>query len=281
MPRRENMARAPKKSETSEVEIREIRAHQVKFHIVGASPMIMHRFDQKAWRELLLPSRPMNAAEKVQNLKHDPIAEFRGGLYLCRDKTAETAIHIPAGAIHKSIGQAAIDIPGVAKAATLRLTTIIDQTVHLYGLPSISCMMTRLAGINSTPDVRTRPIFREWACSFTVQYIAGLINEQQIAELLAAAGHIVGLGDWRGQKGGSFGRFRVVRPNDPDFVRITKHQGREAQLDAISHPDHYDDDTAELLEWFFEEVAKREHEATASGSSEPKKLKRPKLVAAE
>lgn len=277
------MAKAAKKVEISEVEVMEIHTHQVTFNIVGISPMIMHRFDQKAWRELLLPSQAKNRAEKAMSLKHDPIAEFRGALYLCRNPNAPTAIHVPSGSFHNALGQAAIDIPGAAKSEIKRLTTVVDETVHLYGMPLLGCHMVRNSGINGAPDVRTRPIFREWACQITFKFIADLVKEKQLLALLAAAGHIVGIGDWRGQKGGPFGRFRLCSENDPDFTRITKHQGRFAQLEAIEHPEYFDEDSRELLAWFFDEVERREKSATFAGNdSTPKKIKKAaNVIAAE
>lgn len=94
------MARLPKKVQTSDVEIMEIHTKQVTFNIVGISPMIMHRFDQKAWRELLLPSQAKNRAEKAMTLKHDPVAEFRGAIYMSRNPKGPTAIHVPSGSFH-------------------------------------------------------------------------------------------------------------------------------------------------------------------------------------
>lgn len=278
------MARLPKKVQTSDVEIMEIHTRQVTFNIVGISPMIMHRFDQKAWRELLLPSQSKNRAEKAMTLKHDPVAEFRGAIYMSRNPKGPTAVHVPSGSFHNALGQAAIDIPGAAKSEIKRLTTIVDETVHLYGLPLLGCHMVRNSGINGAPDVRTRPIFRDWACQITFRFIADLVKESQLAALMGAAGHIIGIGDWRGQKGGPWGRFKIVDKNDPDFVRITKHQGRVAQLEAIEHPQFFNEESAELISWFFDEAARREKAATLSGGEIPSdkiKKRAANLIAAE
>jgi hypothetical protein len=259
------MARLPKKVETAEIEIMQINTNEVRFNLVGTTPLIMHRFDQKAWRELLLPSKRKNTAERETTLKHDPIAEFRGAIYRSREARAPTVIHLPCGMLHKAIGQAALDIPGAAKSQIMRLTSVITPTVHLYGIPMLGADMVR-EGMSKTPNVRIRPYFREWACEISFRYIADLVQEKQIAALLGAAGHIVGVGDWRGEKGGSFGRFRVAEENDIEFRRIVKHQGRAAQLEAIEHPQYYSDETKELIAWYFEEVDRREKSTTRAGS---------------
>jgi hypothetical protein len=250
-----------KKVET-DVEVMELHTRRLTFCLVGETPLIMNRFSEKARQEMLLPAPKKNRAEKATSLKHDPIAEFRGGLYLCRDENAPTAIHFPTNAFHKAVGQAAIDIPGQAKSVMLRLTSVTTDTVHLYGLPSLFCRMVRSGGMSAVPDIRTRPIFSEWACTLEFQIVSNLVKESQVANLLAAAGTIVGMGDWRPQKGGSYGRFRLATPDDKDFKRIVEGQGRAAQLHEIEAPQFHDDETEELLSWFFQEAGRREMRPT-------------------
>lgn len=250
-----------KKVET-DVEVMELHTRRLTFCLVGETPLIMNRFSEKARQEMLLPAQKKNRAEKASSLKHDPIAEFRSGLYLSRDQNAPTAIHFPTNAFHKAVGQAAIDIPGQAKSVMLRLTSVTTDTVHLYGLPALFCRMVRSGGMSAVPDIRTRPIFSEWACTLEFQIVSNLVKESQVANLLAAAGTIVGMGDWRPQKGGSYGRFRLASPNDPDFKRIVEGQGRAAQLHEIESPQFHDDETEELLSWFFEEAGRREMRPT-------------------
>lgn len=244
------------------VEIQELHTRRVTYYIVGETPLIMNRFSEKARQEMLLPAPKKNKAEKATSLKHDPIAEFRSGIYMTRDANAPTAVHLPTNAFHKAVGQAAIDIPGQAKSVMLRLTSVCTATVNLYGNPSLFCRMVRSGGMNATPDIRTRPIFSEWACEIEFQIVSNLVKESQVTNLLAAAGTIVGMCDWRPQKGGSYGRFRLASPTDADFKRIVEHQGRASQLAEIDSPSFHDDETEELLSWFFEECGKREMKPT-------------------
>lgn len=244
------------------VEIQELHTRRVTYCIVGETPLIMNRFSEKARQEMLLPAPKKNKAEKASSLKHDPVLEFRSGIYMTRDANAPTAVHLPTNAFHKAVGQAAIDIPGQAKSVMLRLTSVCTATVNLYGNPSLFCRMVRSSGMNAAPDIRTRPIFAEWACEIEFQIVSNLVKEAQVTNLLAAAGTIVGMCDWRPQKGGSYGRFRLAAHDDPDYVRITEHQGRASQLAEIANPSFFDDETTELLGWFFDECARREMKPT-------------------
>ena len=57
--------------------------------------------------------------------------------------------------------------------------------------------------------LRTRPVFNGWACEFTVMFDASVINRESVLLAATDAGRLVGLCEWRIEKGGSFGRFRV------------------------------------------------------------------------
>jgi hypothetical protein len=261
----------PRKKAASEkaVQILEIKQDERTFHLLGTSPLIMHRFSQKAWQELLFPSEDLNKAARQQVLKHDPQAEFRGAFYRNRDENRKAMFHLPNGMLHGALAQAAIDIPGAAKAQITRLTRVTDLNIDLYGTPQIFSAMVRNSGMTRTPDVRTRPIFPEWACSLTIRWVRGLISERDIFALLQGAGVIVGIGDWRGERGGPFGAFEVVygRENGANaamleqwekYQRIVKLQGRKAQEEAYRNPDFYDEDTTDILSWFEAEIQRRE-----------------------
>lgn len=244
--------------ETTTIDIMELRMGRVKACILGNTPMIMHRFSQKAWHELLLPKAKANRAEREENLKHDPIGEFRGALYMNRNEREPAAIHVPAGSFQAALASAALDLPGASKSQIKRLTTVTSVQVNLFGTPRMAMHMVRSSDMARTPDVRTRPIFDEWACGVEIEFVESLIKAGQVINLLNAAGTIVGIGDWRPQKGGSFGKFKVVDENNKDYARIVKNQGRVAQLEAIRNPVAYDADTEELRAWFESEVKTRE-----------------------
>ncbi len=254
------MAKAVKKKTDEVIEVQEIVMRDFRANLLGASPMIMNRFAFKAWQELLLPSKRENRASLEQSLKHDPFSEFRGAMYLNRDSKRPTLIHLPTGAIHGALSSAALDMPGAAKAKIERLTKVVDLQVDLYGTPHIFCAMVRNSDIGRTPDVRTRPIFPEWCLTVTLRYAAALVTERTVANLLSAAGLLIGIGDWRGQKGGPYGAFQLVGDGDARFQQVKKMHGRAAQQKAFDTPIFYDADTEELLTWFEGEVRRREME---------------------
>ena len=57
--------------------------------------------------------------------------------------------------------------------------------------------------------MRCRPVFREWMVTFEVVYDQSIIDKADIRRIAETAGLIVGMGDYRPENGGDFGRFAV------------------------------------------------------------------------
>lgn len=55
-----------------------------------------------------------------------------------------------------------------------------------------------------------RPKMDEWSCEFTIVLDDDSISMDTIIEILEHAGKYVGIGDWRPDKKGRYGKFRVV-----------------------------------------------------------------------
>ncbi len=249
------MAKAPTKTS---IEIIPMVMGRIKACLLSTCPMYMHRMAAKAQGQILFPKGRSNAADRASTLKHDPLGEFRDSIYMNRDQTEPAAIHLPPDAFQKGLASAAIDLPGLRMAQILRLVTIKSTQINLFGIPQMRMDVVRMADISHTPDIRSRAIFPEWACTIEIEFVSSLIKQNQIINLLAAAGVIVGIGDRRPQKGGAYGKFQVVAEDDPDYQRIIRQQGRGPQMSAIQKPVMFDADTEELFAWYHEEAARRE-----------------------
>lgn len=60
-----------------------------------------------------------------------------------------------------------------------------------------------------------RPRFDDWSLSFDLQVDADLVPIDQAAALVEIAGQRLGLGDFRAERGGPFGRFRISHWGHP------------------------------------------------------------------
>ena len=60
-----------------------------------------------------------------------------------------------------------------------------------------------------TADLRYRGEFKNWATTLTIRYIPFAISMEQIINLFNVGGFSCGVGEWRPEKGGSFGMYHV------------------------------------------------------------------------
>lgn len=248
---------AKKKAEQEGIHITEVTRKVIRFNIVGTTPFVANRMSEKVKMGLLLPKGGrMTNAEKAANLKHNPRLEFQNSVYTVPE--GPTVAAIPAAAFKRAIANAALDIPGAKKAQIGRLSWVEGAYLPLYGTPELFMAVVRQAGIDRTPDVRTRAIFPRWATSFEMSFISPLINETTLANLLGAAGLIIGVGDGRQEKGAlNFGQFRFCDDNDKEFQEIVKIGTRRVQEKALEVCKCYDDETERLLDWYDSELSRR------------------------
>lgn len=249
------MAKTPVKAEATLIQA--IQMRRIVLDIVGTSPFIMHRYARKAWQEMIYPKGKANTAERATSMKHNPIEEYRECFYRNRDDKSPTLFHLPDGMIKGALSSAALDVPGATRTEIVRLTKIVSTNINLYGVPQLFMSMVRSSDMKRTPDVRTRPIFPRWGCKIELEYKANPLTDDQIIALLGAAGQIIGIGDWRQQKGGAKGLFRVCDYDDPEYQAIIAEGGRAAQAAAYDKPTEYDEDSADIMSWFTAEVARR------------------------
>ncbi len=261
---------APKTSAKEEIsEILRVTQGSFDAYIVGTSPLVLNRMSEKAKRELLLPSGRKSAFDRQTTLKHRPVEEYRASAYRSKDPNSPTHLLLMATAFKGALRSVAVDMPNAKKAQIGRLAYVPGDYVNIYGVPQLFMAIVRSADMNKTPDVRTRAIVPHWACKLTVSFVQPLMRAQALVNLLAAAGITIGVGDGRPEKGAmNYGQFRIAEADDPEFLSIIATGGREAQMAALETPVCYDDETAELLSWYDEEVARRE--LAGAKSKEPK-----------
>jgi hypothetical protein len=237
------------------IEVEPLRVGSMQVWLKGRKPLICNRMAAKAMRELLLPKGRKSTAERQQSLKHDPVNEFRNSMTL-RAGDGPTRVMFPAPAVKGAMATAALETKGTNKTQIGRLAWVKDYSCDLYGVPELFMAVVRSADMNKTPDVRTRAIFREWCLPATIQFVKPQMSEQAIMQLLSNGGIIVGVGDFRQEKGkGNFGQFEVV--TEAECKQIIKSGGMKQQDAAIKEPKSFDAETEELLSWFKEEVRNR------------------------
>lgn len=251
-----------------------INLTEMRFNLVGTTMLVPHSTSAHAKGQLLFPSPKKNAAEKATTMKHEPWTEFREAAYRFSDQEAgATRLYMPAGAVKGALKDVAIDMVGARKSQVGRLTTVLGVKLPLYGVPKIYTTLVRSSDMNRTPDVRTLPAIERWAIpGVTIRFVNSLIKEASVANLLANAGIIIGIGDGRPQKGYfDFGTWRLAADDDEELQEIVASGGINAQDAALDEPEFFDLESEQLLTWFLQEQKKRSATPPSAGVASPRK----------
>jgi len=213
---------AAKKTETTEVIIPAIDVHYATIKVVGDSPLIVHKWSEKAKKEIL--DKQMKKAKTKGREAKSPVRDFIDSLYWLEGEPEEDE-KTEAG-FEKAIANGArFGFPAVAfKAAavsagyrsgitpnkvSMNAAFHIDgEYVEIHGIPNIREDMVRVG--MGTADIRYRGEFKEWYAVFQVRYNASVISLEQLANLFNLGGFACGLGEWRAEKGGAYGSFHIA-----------------------------------------------------------------------
>ena len=177
-------------------------------------------------------------------------------------KDGDTALYFPAAGVKGAMATAALETAGITKASVQRLIYLPENKIQIWGKPYLKMDIVRSADMNRTPDVRTRAYLPNWCAEVTIKFVTPTFSAQGIISLLANAGQIVGIGDFRQEKGrGSYGTWSVASSEDMGEYQelwddITQ-EAREVQELAIEHPECADHETAELMQFLQEERVRR------------------------
>lgn len=205
------MAKTTKKAVATDsekqIKLPPIKKQRVTMRIRGISPLIQHNWSQKALQMM----RDKHAGKKTKNREvRDPEAEGREAMYL----TENGKPGISAMAIKSSVITAAHKDIGVEKTLVKKAAFLICNDAGLVlemdcSEPEIKEDPVRV-GMGST-DLRYRPYYQRWSVDLTWELDAELLQVDDLLNLVDRAGFGVGVGEWRPEKGGEYGRFEVDR----------------------------------------------------------------------
>jgi len=248
---------AIKKAETGTIEVPRLTQGVAKLRIIGTTPLFQNRMANKAKQTLLVGGRKKTAADRAQ-LKHDPLAEYRDSAEIM--SSGPTALGIRVVAVKAAMCTAALETAGITKTSAQRLLFISGDLAPLYGTPQLRMDVVRSADINRTPDIRSRCFLPHWGAEIEIRFVTPQLGLSAVVSLLCNAGMLIGVGDFRQEKGkGSFGAFRVLGEGDKDaeWNDLVKNHAKKQQEVALREPQYADRDTMDLMEYFNAERERR------------------------
>ena len=248
-----------KKEKNVTIHVTKLTQKACTLRLIGTTPLYQNKMSAKAKQEFLVGGGKGKSKKDRAFIKHDPLPEFRDSAEIVSE--GPTALGLKVISVKAAMATAALETAGVFKSEIQRLLFMPGDLTPLYGTPKLKMDIVRQGGISKTPDIRTRAFLPKWGAEVEMRYITPQLNLTSIFNILANAGVLIGVGDYRQEKGkGNFGSFRVIPTDDQDneWDDLVKFHGREAQTKALENPECADADTLDLMQFFNNEVQRRE-----------------------
>ncbi len=189
------------------VEIKDFQISKVKIPIKGISPLITHKFSEKAQK--MIEDKQRGAAKNKKHDVRDPKAEMEEA----KHKSSKGWEGFPAAGFKAAMIRGAKMIGMVMKDTQMGFFVIADdeetQLVKINGKSEMRTDMVRV-GMGAA-DIRYRPEYKKWDATLTIEFNEGIVSLDQIYQLVKAAGYGCGVGEMRPEKGKfGYGRFELV-----------------------------------------------------------------------
>lgn len=177
----------------------------VGLEVTGTSDLIQNKFSQKSVEAML--RKHMGISVQRESKKPRQVLE-EATVY-----NTDGRVALPPTGFKLAMISAASQLKGLKKTQLRTALFVVGNSIPITYEKMIPRMdITRTSGIGRTPDIRFRPSFTNWKARMIVQF-SDTLTVQSVVDLLNRAGN-VGVGEWRPEKNGTFGTFRVTRHID-------------------------------------------------------------------
>lgn len=207
------------KTSGKQIEIPAIDIQYMRLTLTGTSPLIVHAWSDKAKRQIL--DKQMKVAKTRARETRNPVEDFINSLYWLTPKPAQYTEQ----AFHQALEQGArFGFPAVAfksaavsagyRSGVTQNKTVPNSAFHINvdmvevkGTPEMREDMVRIG--MGVADIRYRGEFRQWEVELPLRYNAAVFSDGQIVNLFNLGGFACGIGEWRPERGGSYGMYEV------------------------------------------------------------------------
>lgn len=215
-----------KKNEAAIIEIKPINIVTTTVRIAGDTPLIMHRWSEKAKRMIL--EKQMKKTKSSAKEAKNPIEDFIESIYWMDGKPSEyteeafdeacrngARFGFPVTAIKQATISSAYRNGITKDMASMRGAFFIagegsELLAEVKGCtPTMREDMVRVG--MGVADIRFRGEFANWYMDLQVSYNAnGAYTLDQIINLINVGGFSCGIGEWRPEKDGNYGMYHVA-----------------------------------------------------------------------
>ena len=220
---------AAKKETATLVEIKPRNVKLIPIKIVGDTPLIVHAWSVKA-KTMMLEAQMKTTKTKAKDIRN-PFDEFIQSMYWLTEvpestpEAFERAIKngarfgFPLTGIKQGANSAAYRQGWVKNQMELRGSYFLKPAHDISGFGDMAEIITPEAPVmredmvrigNGSADLRYRGEFRNWSMEFIMEYNAsGNMTIEQILNCIDAGGFVCGIGEWRPEKDGDYGRYHL------------------------------------------------------------------------
>jgi hypothetical protein len=198
------------------ITITKIGTETLRVPLIGTTPLIVHRFSEKAKKQMLDNMQGRKSPKVAKN----PEAEYEAAFY----RLADGGYGFPALAFKAATVGGARFYSGVTMTALKQFMFIHGEVgddgralTRIEGEPMMREDVVTV-GRNGS-DLRYRPQFSTWKATLTVRYVTSALTQGSVLSLIDAGGMGVGVGEWRPEKDGDFGTYQVDPAREVEIVR--------------------------------------------------------------
>ncbi|EIM25758.1 hypothetical protein [Microvirga lotononidis] len=179
----------------------------LKFRLTGVSPLICHNGQlADPLNSIAKEMKKVSSKRAKTDADFEELArlEFFGGLYLDNGEPV-----IPGEIVEAALVEAARK-QKKGQQAKAGILSVGNFPIEYEGPRTVNELwaddrfrLTVGVKVQRNKVMRTRPIFRDWSCEISIDFLPGQLNRSEVEEMVRTAGTVVGIGDWRPK----FGRF--------------------------------------------------------------------------
>jgi len=199
---------------------RKMKVVQIQIPIIGTSGLLCHAWSKKAIDQMARKQSQIDSGNaKSKAAKREPKIpedEFRGSLYGPLEFGRHKGKYwFPATAFKRACATASLSMGAdISKSFVLQSFHIRGEAEGgmgcvLEGTPEMVQHMVKIPYPANVADIRYRGMFYAWSTMLDITFNEAMVSESTIVEILNVAGFGVGIGEWRPEKGGIYGQFKV------------------------------------------------------------------------
>lgn len=202
------------------VSLKRIQRETAVIDIEGVSPLVVHQWSTKARRAML----DAQQGRKTPKTAKDPHQDFLDSMY--RFAGTDRSVLTPLdshGFATMGLKKATVEGGARAFGRSVKMTELRQALNFLPdGVGDDGLQLSRLAIAEApvmredmvrvgpgTADIRYRAQYDQWAVQLRIEFMPNVVDLETIVALIDAGGSN-GIGEWRPEKDGSFGTFKVA-----------------------------------------------------------------------